>query len=89
MTLTVTVPSPAVTLTPACPPRWPHERDHAPTARPVRTFAQRLSATRRGTRLARLLATEQLRTWEMSPTVIERAEQIVAELSTNAVQQSG
>lgn len=47
-------------------------------------FAQQLSSTRRGARLAQLLAMEQLTAWEMSPAVIERAEHIVAELSSNA-----
>ncbi|MEU8654174.1 ATP-binding protein [Streptomyces sp. NPDC048737] len=51
----------------------------------VSTFAQRLSSTRRGARLARLLAVEQLTAWEMSPAVIERAEHVVAELAANAV----
>ncbi|MFJ7998638.1 ATP-binding protein [Streptomyces sp. NPDC096310] len=51
----------------------------------VHTFAQRLSSTRRGARLARLLAVEQLRSWEVSPAVTERVEQIVAELAANAV----
>jgi anti-sigma regulatory factor (Ser/Thr protein kinase) len=50
----------------------------------VRTFAQRLSSTRRGARLARLLTTDQLRTWPVSPGVTERAEQIVAEIAANA-----
>lgn len=50
----------------------------------VITFAQRLSSTRRGARLARLLAAEQLRTWPVSPAVTDRAEQIVAELAANA-----
>ncbi|MHA5048939.1 ATP-binding protein [Streptomyces sp. SD15] len=50
----------------------------------VRTFAQRLSSTRRGARLARLLAVERLSAWEMSPRVIERAEHVVAELAANA-----
>ncbi|MGW3565483.1 ATP-binding protein [Streptomyces sp. NPDC000941] len=48
------------------------------------TFTQRLSSTRRGARLARLLAAEQLRTWPVSPDVAERAELIVAELASNA-----
>ncbi|MFJ7072875.1 ATP-binding protein [Streptomyces sp. NPDC098781] len=47
-------------------------------------FAQLLSSTRRGARLARLLATTQLRTWDLSPDVTARAEQIVAELAANA-----
>jgi anti-sigma regulatory factor (Ser/Thr protein kinase) len=50
----------------------------------VATFAQLLSSTRRGARLARLLATTQLRAWDLSPEVTERAEQIVAELAANA-----
>lgn len=50
----------------------------------VRTFAQQLSSTRRGARLARLLAVERLTAWDMSPRVIERAEHIVAELAANA-----
>ncbi|MFE2045859.1 ATP-binding protein [Streptomyces sp. NPDC059477] len=50
----------------------------------VQTFAQRLSPTRRGARLARLLAVEQLRAWQVSPCVTERAECIVAELASNA-----
>ncbi|WP_228991403.1 ATP-binding protein [Streptomyces sp. DH8] len=54
-----------------------------PTAT-VHTFAQLLSSTRRGARLARLLAAEQLCAWPVSPGVTERAEQIVAELAANA-----
>ncbi|MFE7235519.1 ATP-binding protein [Streptomyces sp. NPDC057596] len=54
------------------------------TSTVARTFAQRLSSTRRGARLARLLAAAELRAWQMSPSVVERAEQIVAELSANA-----
>ncbi|WP_408051744.1 ATP-binding protein [Streptomyces sp. HO565] len=50
----------------------------------ARTFAQLLSSTRRGARLARLLAVGQLRSWEVSPGVTEQAEQIVAELAANA-----
>ncbi|GAB3949842.1 ATP-binding protein [Streptomyces sparsus] len=50
----------------------------------VRTFAQQLSSTRRGARLARLLAVERLAAWEVSPQVIERAEHVVAELAANA-----
>ena len=50
----------------------------------TRTFAQRLSSTRRGARLARLLAVGQLRAWPVSPAVTERAERIVAELAANA-----
>ncbi|WP_260848692.1 ATP-binding protein [Streptomyces sp. SLBN-118] len=40
-----------------------------------------LSATRRGARLARLLATEQLRSWGLP---FETAAQVVAELASNA-----
>ncbi|GAA2399266.1 ATP-binding protein [Streptomyces glaucosporus] len=50
----------------------------------VRTFAQRLSSTRRGARLARLLAAGQLRAWPLPPSVADRAEQVVAELAANA-----
>ncbi|MGC9495660.1 ATP-binding protein [Streptomyces sp. WG7] len=50
----------------------------------VRTFTQQLSSTRRGARLARLLAYEQLRTWQAPSDVTDRAEQIVAELAANA-----
>ncbi|MFF7654460.1 ATP-binding protein [Streptomyces sp. NPDC007983] len=53
----------------------------------VRTFAQRFSATRRGARLARLLAVHQLTDWGLTPgtgahdaTVL-----VVAELAANAV----
>lgn len=54
---------------------------------PVRTFAQRFSATRHGARLARLLAAHQLTDWghphgtEAHDTVVL----VVAELATNAV----
>jgi anti-sigma regulatory factor (Ser/Thr protein kinase) len=47
-------------------------------------FSQLLSSTRRGARLARLLAVEALRAWDVPPSVLERAEQIVAELAANA-----
>ena len=50
----------------------------------ARTFTQQLSSTRRGARLARLLTCEQLRTWQTPPGVTDRAEQIVAELASNA-----
>lgn len=56
-----------------------------PLTSTVRTFAQQLSATRRGARLARLLAVEQLRTWDVPPHTADRAEQIIAELASNAV----
>ncbi|MFF0425548.1 ATP-binding protein [Streptomyces sp. NPDC004520] len=51
----------------------------------VRTFAQQLSSTRRGARLARLLVMERLTAWEVSLSVADRAERIVAELAANAV----
>ncbi|WP_307808397.1 ATP-binding protein [Streptomyces oryzae] len=44
-----------------------------------------LSSTRRGARLARLLAAGELRAWQLPPSVAERAERIVAELAANAV----
>ncbi|WP_030378406.1 MULTISPECIES: ATP-binding protein [unclassified Streptomyces] len=50
----------------------------------VRTFVQQLSSTRRGARLARLLAAAQFQAWQVSPSVAERGEQIVAELAANA-----
>ncbi|MEU5213981.1 ATP-binding protein [Streptomyces sp. NPDC020742] len=53
----------------------------APGAPPLR-FCVPLSATRRGARLARLLATEQLRAWGMS---YGPARLLVAELAANAV----
>ncbi|WP_223774887.1 ATP-binding protein [Streptomyces sp. 135] len=49
---------------------------------PTHQFTVLLSATRRGARLARLLAREQLRSWERP---YETAEHIVAELANNAV----
>ncbi|WP_309239225.1 ATP-binding protein [Streptomyces lunaelactis] len=51
------------------------------TNTPVRQFSVQLSATRRGARLARLLATEQLRSWGLP---FETAAQVVAELASNA-----
>jgi len=48
---------------------------------PVRNFSVLLSPTPRGARLARLLATEQLRSWELP---LSPAGQSVAELATNA-----
>ncbi|MFD5201199.1 ATP-binding protein [Streptomyces sp. NPDC058375] len=44
-------------------------------------FAVQLSATRRGARLARLLATEQLRAWGLP---LEDASLVIGELATNA-----
>ncbi|MDN3271595.1 ATP-binding protein [Streptomyces sp. MA15] len=50
--------------------------------RPVRNFSLQLSSTPRGARLARLLATEQLRAWGLPP---HPAELLVGELAANAV----
>jgi anti-sigma regulatory factor (Ser/Thr protein kinase) len=52
------------------------------TAAPVRNFSVLLSPTPRGARLARLLATEQLRSWGLPS---DRAAHIVAELAANAI----
>ncbi|MFD5911980.1 ATP-binding protein [Streptomyces massasporeus] len=49
---------------------------------PVRHFTLQLSATRRGARLARLLAERQLDEWGEA---YEAARQVVAELASNAV----
>ncbi|WP_432193880.1 ATP-binding protein [Streptomyces sp. bgisy027] len=48
---------------------------------PVRNFSVQLSPTPRGARLARLLATEQLRSWGLP---LDPAAHIVAELANNA-----
>ncbi|MDX3690785.1 ATP-binding protein [Streptomyces europaeiscabiei] len=48
---------------------------------PIRNFSVRLSPTPRGARLARLLATEQLRAWGLP---LDPARHIVAELAANA-----
>lgn len=53
-------------------------------ARP-RTFTQLLASTRRGARLARLLAVTELRSWGAPQNLTERAELVVAELAANAV----
>jgi anti-sigma regulatory factor (Ser/Thr protein kinase) len=52
---------------------------------PVSTFTQLLSSTRRGARLARLLAVTELHSRGASPDLTERAELVVAELAANAV----
>ncbi|WP_330460424.1 ATP-binding protein [Streptomyces sp. NBC_00820] len=52
---------------------------------PACTFSQLLSSTRRGARLARLLAVTQLNSWGASQDLTERAELVVAELAANAV----
>ncbi|MDT9690551.1 ATP-binding protein [Streptomyces sp. P9(2023)] len=51
-------------------------------ATPTSEFVLRLSATRRGARLARLLAVQQLRDWDVLDTAA--AELVVAELANNA-----
>ncbi|MBV7699871.1 ATP-binding protein [Streptomyces sp. TRM70350] len=48
---------------------------------PIRNFTVLLSPTPRGARLARLLSTEQLRTWGLP---LHPADHIVAELAANA-----
>ncbi|MFD4911615.1 ATP-binding protein [Streptomyces virginiae] len=48
-------------------------------------FTQLLSSTRRGARLARLLAASSLHSWGAPHELTERAELIVAELAANAV----
>ncbi|MDQ1036348.1 anti-sigma regulatory factor (Ser/Thr protein kinase) [Streptomyces sp. V3I8] len=54
-------------------------------ARPARTFSVQLSPTPRGARLARLLATEQLRSWGFP---LDPARHLVAELAANAATHS-
>lgn len=49
---------------------------------PIRNFSVQLSPTPRGARLARLLTTEQLRSWGLP---LDPAAHIVAELAANAV----
>ncbi|MFE5757747.1 ATP-binding protein [Streptomyces massasporeus] len=51
---------------------------------PTEHFSVLLSSTPRGARLARLLATEWMRTREVPRGVTEAAEHLVAELATNA-----
>ncbi|KOU77713.1 hypothetical protein ADK57_02430 [Streptomyces sp. MMG1533] len=55
------------------------------TAAPVRNFSVQLSPTPRGARLARLLATEQLRAWQLP---LDPARHLVAELAANAATHS-
>ncbi|WP_426365415.1 ATP-binding protein [Streptomyces sp. E-08] len=56
------------------------------TATPTGEFTLRLSATRRGARLARLLAVQELRQWGLSGPAADAVELVVAELANNAVQ---
>ncbi|MFF3329447.1 ATP-binding protein [Streptomyces sp. NPDC002888] len=53
-----------------------------PPLSPIRNFGVQLSPTPRGARLARLLATEQLRSWGLP---LDPAAHVVAELASNAV----
>ncbi|MFE1359439.1 ATP-binding protein [Streptomyces harbinensis] len=53
---------------------------------PVRTFTQLFSSSWRGARLARLLGVVELGSWGVPQDLMERAEIVVAELATNAVQ---
>ncbi|MGW8063608.1 ATP-binding protein [Streptomyces ziwulingensis] len=57
-----------------------NQKSAEPTAA-VRTFSVQLSPTPRGARLARLLATEQLRSWGLP---LDPARLVVAELANNA-----
>ncbi|MFD3569114.1 ATP-binding protein [Streptomyces sp. NPDC058667] len=54
------------------------------TTTPTSEFTLRLSATRRGARLARLLAVQQLHDWGVPGPAAEAAELVVAELASNA-----
>jgi anti-sigma regulatory factor (Ser/Thr protein kinase) len=60
---------------------------HTQAPTPRRTFAQRFSATRRGARLARLLAAHQLAEWghPYGTAAYETVTLVVAELAANAV----
>ncbi|MFI1654050.1 ATP-binding protein [Streptomyces sp. NPDC020472] len=55
------------------------------TVTPTGEFTLRLSATRRGARLARLLAVQQLRDWGITGTLADSTALVVAELANNAV----
>ncbi|MEV7566278.1 ATP-binding protein [Streptomyces tanashiensis] len=55
------------------------------TATPTGEFTLRLSATRRGARLARLLAVQQLQEWGVTGTPADSVAVVVAELASNAV----
>ncbi|MFI9120524.1 ATP-binding protein [Streptomyces bikiniensis] len=54
------------------------------TPTPTGEFVLRLSATRRGARLARLLGAQQLRDWGVTGPATEAAELVLAELANNA-----
>ncbi|GHG11106.1 ATP-binding protein [Streptomyces zaomyceticus] len=55
------------------------------TSTPTGEFTLRLSSTRRGARLARLLAVQQLHDWGVTGSPAEAVELVVAELAANAV----
>ncbi|MEV4942487.1 ATP-binding protein [Streptomyces zaomyceticus] len=55
------------------------------TSTPTGEFTLRLSSTRRGACLARLLAVQQLHDWGVTGPPAEAAELVVAELAANAV----
>ncbi|WP_328770244.1 ATP-binding protein [Streptomyces sp. NBC_00286] len=61
-----------------------NEKKTPQLAAPARHFSVLLSPTPRGARLARLLATEWLRTWDLPYGVADRAAHVVAELGANA-----
>ncbi|GAA4043902.1 ATP-binding protein [Streptomyces shaanxiensis] len=67
----------AALTTPLAPPAPLTQLDN-----PIRNFSVQLSPTPRGARLARLLATEQLRSWGLP---LDPAAHVVAELAANAV----
>ncbi|MER5633646.1 ATP-binding protein [Streptomyces nitrosporeus] len=50
----------------------------------ARSFTVILSPTPRGARLARLLTAAQLHDWGMAPDLVHTAQQVVAELASNA-----
>ncbi|MFF8375175.1 ATP-binding protein [Streptomyces sp. NPDC015661] len=56
------------------------------TGTPTGEFTLRLSATRRGARLARLLAVQQLHDWGVTGSAADATALVVAELANNAVQ---
>ncbi|MEU6524653.1 ATP-binding protein [Streptomyces sp. NPDC046924] len=60
---------------------------HTPTPTPARSFVQRFSATRRGARLARLLAARQLAEWGLphGTEAHDAVVLVVGELAANAV----
>ncbi|MFF3895312.1 ATP-binding protein [Streptomyces sp. NPDC001812] len=60
---------------------------HIPTPAPARSFAQRFSTTRRGARLARLLAAHQLTEWGLphGTEAHDAVVLVVGELAANAV----